>query len=124
MFRASAGLAVYGTCSFCIVFSTDEKKLGVAGTLGGGGTTGFNLGIGPQLLYSNAKSFSDFSGQDAFGGGSYGEILTFGGDISQSINNPNVRTYTAGPSLEANVSLPFPPAEFHGGSTYTWTIVP
>ena len=122
--NASVGFGVYGTCSVCVVYSTDEKKWGASASLGGGGNTGLNLGVGPQFLYSNAKSFSDYSGQDVFGGGSYGEGITVGGDVSRSVNNPNIRTYNIGPNLEANFSLPFPPAEFHGGSTYTWTLVP
>jgi len=118
--NGSAGLGVYGTASACAVYSISERKFGVTGTLGGGGTTGVTLGAGVSGQYSNSKKFSDLLGQDVFTGGSAGEGIEVNGNLSWSRDNTNNRTYEAGVGLGGNFSLPTVPGELNGGSTYTW----
>lgn len=114
--NVNAGLAVYGTCSICIAYSTDENRFGVLSTLGGGGTTGATASIGVGGLYSNTNSLMNLTGKDAFGGFSAGEGLEVSVDISKSNNNTS---YQGGIGAGANYSPPFFPAEVHGGGSYT-----
>lgn len=116
----SAGLGVYGAASACAVYSISEKKFGVTGTLGGGGTTGVTLGAGVNIQYSNSRKFSDLLGQDIFAGGSAGEGLEVNGNVSWSRDNINNKTYGVGIGLGGNFSTPAIPGELNGGSTYTW----
>ena len=116
---ASLGLGVYGTCSVCLLYNPQEG-FRPSLTVGGGGTTGFASGIGIQGQYSTASSFQDVRGQDIFGGASYGEMANIGTDFSIDKNDPNIKTQSINAGLGFDVTPPFFPFEFHGGSTYTW----
>lgn len=117
--NVNIGLAIYGTCSVCVVYSTNDKSIGALGTLGAGGTTGATASIGFGGLYSNAPRYSDILGQDIFTGVSGGEGLEGSGDVSWSHDDPSIKSYNLGVGLGANFSPPFIPGEFHGGTSYT-----
>ncbi len=117
--NVNAGLALYGTCSVCVAYSTEENRFGVLSTMGIGGTTGATASVGVGGLYSNANSLLDLTEQDIFTGGSGGELIEGGGDVSWDRDNPNIKTYNFGVAGGANFSPPFIPAEYHGGTSYT-----
>ena len=118
-FNANVGLAAFGTCSICLV-GTSNRELGLVVSLGGGGTTGLATGVGVGGSYSpTANSLNDIKGQDVFAGGS-GWVAE--GNVSWDKSNPDNKTYTGSFSLGPDFGLPFPPIEFHGGSTNNWVI--
>jgi RHS repeat-associated protein len=120
---ADAGLGVYGTCSLCLQLTSD-KQVGITFTAGGGGTTGVTLGGGGQVQVTNANNLKQISGQDVFAGGSARFIPGGRLDVSKDSDDPSIWGASAnlGLGASANFSPPFPGGEFHGGSTYTWTL--
>jgi len=68
--NVNAGIAAFGTCSICLV-GTSNKEVGIVTSLGWGGSTGLATGVGVNVLWSpKANSLNYMEGQDVFTGGS------------------------------------------------------
>lgn len=107
------------TVQGCVV-GDNNGGLGVTGTTGwGAGTPGVGAGLGLQV--SNANHVSDLGGSSLYAGGSAGEVLVLGGNVSggRSCSGKTITVLdgSIGPGLEG-----FPAAEGHGGTSNTGTL--
>jgi hypothetical protein len=118
----------WATASGCTVVATDfstNLQIGLAGSTGGGGSTGFSGGLSTGPLLCNGSQLSDLNGPfptagvtfqagrsigfDAFvGRGTNGDVVS-GGSAQYGVGG----AWSPGPSL---------PLEFHGGATTTATV--
>lgn len=120
---ADVGLAVFGTCSLCLMFTSD-RQVGLTFTAGGGGSTGLTLGAGGQVQFTNANNLKQIEGQDVFIGVSGKIGAGVNPDFTQDVDDPSIKGVNVdfGPGVSANFTPPFPGGELHGGSTYTWNL--
>ncbi|MDQ2739635.1 MAG: type IV secretion protein Rhs, partial [Actinomycetota bacterium] len=113
--NASAGWGAYGGVSGCFGFSGGHPF--VSGTAGGGGSSPTaSLTTGPMI--SNASNPGQLRGPFVQAGGSGGELLVGGADVSTGNDSCGHHIWVVQPSGGIGVRLPWP-GEGHAGVTDT-----